>query len=349
MMKKLLLLLMLIITSNSLSAQFGGGSGTEIDPYLISTKEHLQEITDSIVASRYPNAFVGKYFTLTQDITDSVRVPVGCIIDPNSTYSSAYFTHFFNGAGHKITLAISGDTLPYNMQGLGLFLMLGNGKIENLTVDGYITVKSLSLISAAIGGIVGWVRDGDIFNCVNKANISSSIGGSIGGIAGTHNVGNIANCQNYGTIRIIDESFAGFDFMGGICGNGDSISNCINYGLVSSLHSRCHICGGICGTGGKVLNCVNVGIVKSSAHNVGGICGIGYTIIGCINYGFISAYDFEGYNLVGGIAGLIFLMVSDCFNSGVISNSGEITGCIVGEKHETATVTNCHYDKQMCD
>jgi hypothetical protein len=50
-MQKILffLLLFFIAKSSSLYSQFSGGSGTESDPYLISSKDDLRELSDSVI------------------------------------------------------------------------------------------------------------------------------------------------------------------------------------------------------------------------------------------------------------------------------------------------------------
>ena len=62
---------------------FSGGSGTEIDPYLISNIDDWYKLADSVnrgVADcNIPpcNWSNSKYFKLTQDIQDTIRIPVG--------------------------------------------------------------------------------------------------------------------------------------------------------------------------------------------------------------------------------------------------------------------------------
>ena len=43
-MQKLLLSISIVLISGVAFAQFGGGSGTNIDPYRIFTKSHLEEL-----------------------------------------------------------------------------------------------------------------------------------------------------------------------------------------------------------------------------------------------------------------------------------------------------------------
>jgi len=69
----------------STKAQFSGGWGTQNSPYLISSKEDLEELADSVKNNNisWPtigwglNWSHGKYFEITQDITDPVIIPIG--------------------------------------------------------------------------------------------------------------------------------------------------------------------------------------------------------------------------------------------------------------------------------
>ena len=79
-------LLFVILTSINSFAQippFSGGSGTQADPYLISSKENLEELADSVLygvmQGNGDNWSNGKYFSLTYSITDTVRRPIGAL------------------------------------------------------------------------------------------------------------------------------------------------------------------------------------------------------------------------------------------------------------------------------
>ena len=79
-MKKLInTLLFLISVPNLLFAQtFSGGTGTEADPYLISNIADIEELTNLVNVGYAPgsgNWSYGKYFRVTQDITDGVKIP----------------------------------------------------------------------------------------------------------------------------------------------------------------------------------------------------------------------------------------------------------------------------------
>ena len=123
------ILLIYIISCNFLLAQygtFGGGDGTEYNPYQIYSKAHLEELSivilNSVEYGTSNNFSVGKYFILMNDITDSVRIVIGTskIYNlenyPDVFYSGSSFQGNFDGQGHKITLALNPHNLasPYS-------------------------------------------------------------------------------------------------------------------------------------------------------------------------------------------------------------------------------------------
>lgn len=73
-MKKILLSISIVLFSTTAFAQFGGGSGTEEDPYRIYSKEHLEELQNSLSITV---DYTGTHFSLMNDITDSLRTPIG--------------------------------------------------------------------------------------------------------------------------------------------------------------------------------------------------------------------------------------------------------------------------------
>ncbi|MDR1761302.1 MAG: hypothetical protein LBR55_02515 [Bacteroidales bacterium] len=362
-MKRFLLFFLFIISSNTLFP-FGGGNGTAANPYQIKTKEHLKELADSVNYSSSNNISTrknwskDKYFKVMNDINDSVNSTIG-----NGDGYHYYFQGNFNGNQKKITLAI---TAPTQYASIALFAYIDAANIYNLTVDGY--VKG----NYGVGGICGSANGANIINCTNYGNISGYAWG--GGICGGTDGGtNITNCANYGNIFTLD------NYVGGIGGhtNNSNLSNCKNYGNISgyeavggivgclsrntSTLSSCTNSGNITGifaVGGitghmhegiKISNCLNTGTIKAD-RIVGGIAG-GYdntfaatngSISNSVNSGLVI-----GKNIVGGIIGRCLGEIKNCTNTGVVSGNTNV-GCIFGEKSKTATVTNCHYDKQMC-
>lgn len=180
-------------------------------------------------------------YTLTKDII---------VTDP---YASD-FSGTFDGNGHTVTLAISGDS-DYQ----ALFAKLAAGAVvKNVTVEGTVTGKKY------VAGIAGQAIDATITGCANKAGILAT-DRYVGGIAAESKNTSISNCYNRGTIS---SSRTGSSVcLGGIVGNAPSaqISNCYNAGQ----------------------------IVTKSTTNYGAIAGYGYgvTVSNCY---FIAVDNLKG-------------------------------------------------------
>ena len=232
------------------------GTGTQDDPYRISSADDLQAF-----AAKVNGGNTAACAVLTKDITlngsaDNQWTPIG-------NYSKAY-TGTFDGAGHTI----SGLYIDSNAEYVGLFGYIGEGgSVQNLTlVDS--SINSSNKYSY-VGGICGQ-NNGGITTCSNSGAVTGS--GYVGGICG-RNDGRIENCSNSGTVTGSDRSD-----VGGICGwNDGSITNCSNSGTVTGSGSGSKV-GGICGWNydGSITSCCsNSGAVTGSgvSSTVGGICG----------------------------------------------------------------------------
>lgn len=96
----ILLLLCNVVTINSF-AQFGGGSGTEGDPYRIYTKEHFEEFVNEYNSQNFESYgdFSGIHLRLMNDITDTVKTSLHYI------QSTTGFNGYFHGGGYSINIA----------------------------------------------------------------------------------------------------------------------------------------------------------------------------------------------------------------------------------------------------
>ena len=352
------------------------GSGTEADPYLIENGADLAYIAVEVnkLAAK-AMAFSGKYFKMTKSIDLNGHE---LFIGGNSLWD---YRQIFGGYfdGNHCTIRGLNNTKS-------LFAAVEGGGVKNLSVYGQVNG------AGTVAGIVGYIASGadlenltsyvtvigtntlggvvanaenqasEVINCTNYGNVTGS-SWNIGGIAGSagHNV---TGCVNYGNIHS-----SGSDNVGGIAGttkSTGSISNCYNYGKISSVHGRV---GGIVGWLNKlIVDCINYGeinagwdsggvvgyvnegqsaTIKNCTNNgkvagntgIGGIFGFNHanagtiSIIGCVNNGEVT-----GTWGVGGIAGNTKAEISNCINSGYVSANGELGG-IVGKCY--GKVTEC--------
>jgi hypothetical protein len=103
-----------------------------------------------------------------------------------------------------------------------------------------------------------------INRCVNNGQITSKKNG-VGGIAGYMNLGIIANSEAYGNA----ESTEG-EYVGGVCGESSAmIQNC--YALMSLSGSQ--YVGGIAGSGNKISNCYSMVLIDEDAVHKGAVAG----------------------------------------------------------------------------
>ena len=174
---------------------FSGGSGTENDPYKISTADNLKQLVTDVNGG---NTYSEKYFQLTQDITLSGEwTPIG---DMENMFSGT-----FDGNGKTIYgLSI---TSSQNMA-VGLFGAV-SGNVKNLHVFGDITITSSTI--GGCGGIVGFFTSGTISSCsfvgdISITSNSDQAGATACGIAGTMMSGTISDCYSAGNITVTCDS-----------------------------------------------------------------------------------------------------------------------------------------------
>ena len=222
------------------------GSGTETDPYQISTAEGLKWFRDKVNSGEY-----GLCAVLTADITlDSSEAWTPIV--PDNTH---YYTGTFDGKGHTISgLNVTGEFVYAS-----LFGAVKGGTIKNLTVAGKVSPSNPQCI---VGGIVGYASNAVIKNCSNHCSVTGRTTSIIGGIAGFNvDDAKIIDCYNVGTICSAEFVEVG----GGIVGhNAGTISNCYNVGTVSIPNSTS--VGEIVGNNhGTVENCYYLNTTNNNA------------------------------------------------------------------------------------
>ena len=124
------------------NSEYGGGSGTESDPYLISTPEHLNQLQLDVNVNGVNTT--GKHYQLTKDIDlsgyDNDSDESNGNFTPIGKSSSVSFKGMFNGNGKMISnLKI---ILP-NQDYIGLF-----GSISSSTA----TIRNVGLKDVVIEG-----------------------------------------------------------------------------------------------------------------------------------------------------------------------------------------------------
>ncbi len=242
------------------------GSGTETDPYLITSAEDLQAISG--ITDENP------YYRLTADIDLADYIA-------ENGWNPVMLTGHFDGQNHTVS------GLQCDADRAGLFRTLVKGsEIKDLKV--VITDDGAVKGSSIAGGLVT-SNKGTIVNCSVSGNVEGNA--STGGIAG-ENSGTITDC-------LVSGSVSGGTSAGGIAGkNTGSISECYAAGTVSSAASA-HV-GGIVGEngdGGQISDSYSNAVIEASGNDSygGGIAGYNLGKIEyCYSYGEVSGCNVAG-------------------------------------------------------
>lgn len=367
-MKKIFTLIFACIAAMTAMAQSDGstvtnawglkGTGTEADPYLVSTAADFKAMAEKCNAK---HKGTGEYFKMTNDIDfggsadNPVQLPaIGK--DGNAQIANiAYgFDGSFDGDGHTIS-GIYHTESDNNAKGKynGLFGCIDkNGVVKDIifSKNNYITGYNY------VGSIVS-LNMGIIENCTNYADITAT-GFAAGGICGfmVNGCGTIKDCENYGDVKAMT-------YASGICGGSQSgksvttynylIENCTNSGNLSTTNGVGSA--GIAGSySGAVKSCTNSGNAndtKGTANTKQYTAGIvscasfAVDIDGCTNSGSIN-----GVKNVGGILGNAMkgdnaaTTIKNCTNNGTVSGQDRYVAGIVGNSArdpEVVSVASC--------
>ena len=160
-------------------------------------------------AKEFAEMVAGGSYKLTADIT--VTAPY------------AYdFSGTFDGNGHTVTLAISGDS-DYQ----ALFAKLAAGAVvKNVTVDGEVTGTD------NIGGIAGIATNATIIACANKATVAAT-GRYVGGLVGKGTGLTMTSCYNQGAVSSTRTRPINMGGIAGYVDGGASVENCYNTGSIT--------------------------------------------------------------------------------------------------------------------
>ncbi len=296
------------------------GTGTESNPYLISTASDIAKIHNDL----------NGYYKLTTNINMS-----GVEFEPIGNENEGAFTGIIDGDGY--TISNLNINLPENKYvGFVGYLegTVKNLKLTNVKASGY----------RYVGGLVGYAEENSI---VNNCSVNGDICGIyniidvyVGGVVG-YAVENseIYSCTMYGSVCGEFQEYATqIGYIGGISGYSDAdIFYCTNnayvYQSVSNYGEK--FMGGIVGySTGEITGCDNHGDFGEGLGNIGGISGYNTgSITNCNNYG--SFDDSVSYG--GGITGRNKGIISRSSNHGVIK--GTYSGGIAGEN--AASIENC--------
>jgi len=284
---------------------YGGGSGTQANPFLMRTISHWQNLMNT-------SADWDKHFILRGDIDLE-----GVALSPVGNYNTP-FTGVFDGNDNVIRNAVV--NMPDSSY-VGLFGYVGyNGYIHNLGVEDVVIIGG-----DFVGGLVGYSHERSrITSCYATGQV---IGGDyVGGLVGENYYGrNITACYATGSV-------SGNDFVDGLVGShqGGSLYN-VYYGTIDDCYATGDVSGfeyvgGLVGLNGADLyDCYSTGSVSGTGNYIGGMVGWNFVnLIDCYATGSVGGSDY-----VGGLVGGSYGEITGCYATGDVSGF-EYVGGLVG-------------------
>lgn len=301
------------VWDGQIASDFAGGSGTEVDPYIIKTGGQL------LLMKEYNS----KCFKLANDIDLN-----------NNNWLPFKFQGLLNGNGYTIyNLKIS-----RNSDNLGLFSDL-YGTVENLKVNG---VDIQAPQNSNIGVIAGNAVEAKINNCEvyidNTIIGDENVGGMIGRYEADMYINNcIVNSNKNGIVK--GNRYVG-GFIGYIDHQGTGYSKTKNNHINVNIEGDSYIggCYGALDASIQIYDHSYKGNIKGRS-SIGGICGsvmMSVQIISCKSDVDIEVSSLNG-GKVGGILGSVNIYpnsftIHACYSTGNISSSSEEFGGIVDYK-----------------
>ena len=242
-----------------------GGSGTQDDPWLISTAADLKALADYINSGNaadcdadcntYGN-FHGYYFKQTADIDlqGAAWNPIGY-----SDNAGACFSGHYDGDNHVICNAISSGLTDNGYTSAGIFGFVWNGSVSNLHIEN-VTFSAAGVGNYAFaGGLAGTAYASEITNCsASNSKISSNTSynnnNCAGGLVGYSIGSTFSKCAANNNI------VTSTSYSGGFVGEQDDDYE----GVDASKFVDCYVAG----------STVNVSSPNSNGFSMaGGFCG----------------------------------------------------------------------------
>ena len=328
----ILCLLIMPVTAAGLSASPPPGSGSEDDPYLLSSADHFLWMADQTAGGE---TFLGKYFRITDtiDCTGTALTPVG--------NDSTPFMGIVEGGGYSVE-----NLTMENQSGVfqGLFGVLDSAVVTNISlancsIHGSVMVGSLAGRADASTIINVWADKGTVVKGTYH------VGGLIGGAADTIIAGGTSHATVCASGIGTENGLGGL--VGFVWGNSIIGQSCTD-GEVLAPNATA-VGGLVGGDNGDTLylNSYAAGNITGRA-SVGGLIGESLgtlTIARCYASGNVSGQEYVG-GLIGGTStgnsNKIMVSESVAVNP-LVSGSTETTHRIAGgfgnaERFHTDTV-----------
>lgn len=327
-----------VLTALAGRAQTYSGDGTEASPYRISTPAEFNAFAAAVTAGE---AYAGKFFQLTADLTFTEALPAAQVGDGSRLNDIKGFGGVFDGNGHSM----AGVKMESSQLSGGLFsYILAGGTLKNLTL----TSPSMTTSGGSSGIIVGQSK-GTIDNChVKNGVLTSTLDNAFkGGIAGKQQSGVIRNCTFTGSITTMSSAgcIVGQSWSGTIENCHASGTLVSNTSAMGGSTTQVHL-GGIAGVvvinPGYMKGCWFEGsVIGSDGNNVGALVGsfANATMEQCWSAAYVSG---KNNGNTGGLVGSLGTAnISDSYSASTVYNVTSATvGGIAGYTSNADTLTN---------
>ncbi|MHC4157909.1 MAG: GLUG motif-containing protein [Planctomycetota bacterium] len=306
--------------------KYGGGIGTEVNPYLIFTSFEMNDIGAN------PNDW-DAHFKLMSDIdlggyTGTQFSIIGSSGNP--------FTGVFDGDEHTISNFTYKVPAGYH---IGLFGALSGNNAE---------IKNLGLIDPnvkgrqPVGSLIGSCYNGSVTDCY-------VIGGKV---SGRHKVGGLIGWKYEGGLSSI---ISGCSFIGSVEASSTHIGGLVglNDGEIRESHTAASVSGsgwvgGLVGynndSAAVIDRCYCSGSV-SGGSDIGGL--VGRNGVSASIENSYSSTSVSGDDNIGGLVGYNWLngFISHCYATGGLSSTGNMGGFIGYDN--TGSYTKCFWDSSV--
>lgn len=315
---------------------YPSGSGTENDPYQISTLNDLYWIY------KHSDKW-GDYFIQTADIdaTDTQNFDDGNGgtaegFRPIGDHDYGNFLDFkgnYDGQGYSIDNLTIKRASVTNNENIGLFGFADSATFSNINLSsidiegnryvgglvGYSvtsTIKNCDVSGSLngtdsndndAGGLVGYLTAGSqVSNCNSNVNVTGA-GSELGGLVGSSNYNStIDSSRSFGSVT--GQGFTDFGGLIGFCAQTD-ISDSYSFSNVSGQHYSGGFIGEITDHS-TITNCFSAGNVVSDSYTIGGF-------VGYLNYQSTITNSYSTGNATGNQSVGGFIGYNSSANSGV--------------------------------
>ena len=270
------------------ASPFGGGEGTESEPYLICSADHLAAIGDD-------DGDLGAWYEMADDV-DATGVTMGPIgVSPLDFGDwDGGFQGVFDGQGYVLT-GLNVESNGAEMT--GLFGVIDGGEVRDLELD------QVSVEGGDFTGGVAGINDGEIVDVVADVDVEG--GEEVGGIAGYSASGaTVSGVSVHGSV-------SGQQSVGGLVGRNDgTIIGGTSHASITGvdLGGTVGLIGGAIGDNHEdgvcqVQDVHATGTVSSEGTAIGGLLGRNH--VGCQVIDGSASGDVEasGASAVGGLIG----------------------------------------------